>query len=220
MLIQATLTRFQCFFAGFPCDKKNESESFYFQIKPLGGLNKSCCPCTKTEVIDFDAVKDCLSRKMSITSPKSADALKIMPSLGRLDFIELKGFIHYFQCENTTKSLGDKIKGYDLPRKVRDSFWVLDALLNQGAFGCKDDERRDFNQVEKYFILVVDIDLTTDPLKDRLVSLAFLSLGDALKGIPNSDIHNFKGAKLFCCHEIDDYYARLLNPQSSNAAIT
>lgn len=216
MSIQATLARFQDFFAGFPCDKKNERAGFYFQIKPLGDLDKSCCLCSKTAVIDFDAAKDCLSRKMSIASPKSTDALKIMPRLGRLDFIELKGFIHYFQHESATQNLGDKIKEYDFPRKVKDSFWVLDALLNQGAFGCKDRERDDFNQVEKYFMLVVDIDLTSNPLHDRLVSLAFLSLGDALKGIPSSEMHHFKGAKLCSCHEIDDYYARLFK----NAALS
>lgn len=219
MSIQATLAHFQDFFAGFLCDKKNERAGFYFQIKPLGGLDKSCCPCTKTEVIDFDATKNCLSRKMSIASPKSADALKIIPSLGRLDFIELKGFISYFKYGSGSPDLGGQIEKYNFPRKVKDSLFVLDLLLQQGEFQCTDEKRHDFNQVEKYFMLVVDIELTVDPLQDRLLSLVFLSLGNALKDIPSSDMDNFKGAMLLSCKQADGYYDDLLRSHSSELAV-
>ena len=60
--------------------------------------------------------------------PKSADALKILPHLNRLDFIELKGFQKFIQYDKE-KNFQKKIEGFDLEGKIKDSLLVLDLVV-------------------------------------------------------------------------------------------
>ena len=64
----------------------------YFTIRPLKDIDKSCCQSAEVEVIDFDSVKERLVKDFSakILTPKSCDALKILPEMNRVDFIEMK----------------------------------------------------------------------------------------------------------------------------------
>jgi len=71
----------------------------FFDVMPLGELEKSCCSNSKIEVIDYDKTKELVSSIAKIQQPKSADALKILPDLNRIDFIELKGFVKHIHHE-------------------------------------------------------------------------------------------------------------------------
>lgn len=101
----------------------------FFDIKPLRELPKSCCLNAATEVIDYDKTKEILSKITPINQPKSADALKILPHLDRIDFIELKGFesfIHHNkENRDVHKQVDRQIEKFDLSTKIKDSLFIL-----------------------------------------------------------------------------------------------
>jgi hypothetical protein len=92
--------------------------SDYFHLKSIGTVAKSCCPDAITEVIDFDKTKDKVCSEAMLQPYKSCDALKILPALKRIDFIEfksLKPFVHYinskippYQFQDTSFTTGTK----------------------------------------------------------------------------------------------------------------
>lgn len=201
----------------------------YFHVKPLGQLEKSCCSNSKIAVIDYDKTKELVSNIAKIQQPKSADALKILPQLNRIDFIELKGFEKYIQHKkdksDINKEVSNQVEKFGLTEKIRDSLFVLAFLIKLKEFECKKFEREQYQQATKNYIIVVDIDLNENPIKDRLITLAFLSedtithikrkilyeLKQAVDDIPFSSLENFEKPKLFNCRKIDEYYEELLN---------
>lgn len=197
----------------------------FFDIKSLGELPKSCCPHSKVEVIDFDQTKEIISSKIELQYPKSADALKILPDLNRIDFIELKGFqqfIKHFDKQPKSHSHPDEtiknqIADFNLSRKIRDSLFILNFLLHHKSFECKQSEATQFEKAKKGYLIVVDIELNKDPIKDRLVTLTFLSKGNLehkiinelnhfVSDIPSSALENLEAPKLVSCKTIDRYY--------------
>ena len=199
----------------------------FFDIKTLGKLPKSCCTHSKVEVIDFDQTKETIS-KIGLQYPKSADALKILPELNRIDFIELKGFqqfIKHFDKQpknhsHPDETIKNQIADFNLSRKIRDSLFILNFLLHHKSFECKQSEATQFEKAKKGYLIVVDIELNKDPIKDRLVTLAFLSKGNlehkiinqlnnSVSGIPASALENLEAPKLVSCKTIDDYYQRV-----------
>jgi len=154
----------------------------FFLSKPLGELDKSCCTQARTSVIDFDNAKEVISRSCPINQPKSADALKILPHSNRLDFIELKGFekfIHHNKDKNNEESFREttcqQIEKFSLPEKIRDSLFILNIILKHKEFSCAKDDIDKYQNVIKNYIIVTDLDISKNPLEDRMLTLAFLS---------------------------------------------
>jgi len=195
----------------------------FFNMQPLGTLPKSCCTTSKTLVIDFDKTKEEISEKRGFQQPKSVDALKILPDLNRIDFIELKGFQSFINnskdCSNINQKITSQIEKFNLPRKIQDSIFILFALINSKEFICSKNERSKFDQVIKNYIIVIDIELNKDPMKDRLATLTFLSENHNLKNkmlttftqtidnIPESSLENLGKPRIFSCNTIDNYYS-------------
>lgn len=188
----------------------------YFEIKLLGQLEKSCCSHSITEVIDYDKTKESVSAKAGLQQPKSADALKIIAHSNRIDFIELKGFEHFIlyhkNSRDFNKTLNEQIKKFNLAEKISDSLFILSFIVN--SIKLTKNEKTRYKAAEKNFILVVDIDATADPIKDRLISLIFLSLKNTIDTIPSSPLENFNKSKLLSCMRIDEYYRELMNSVS------
>lgn len=202
------------------------SENF-FDVMPLGELEKSCCSNSKIEVIDYDKTKELVSSIAKIQQPKSADALKILPHLNRIDFIELKGFEKYIQHNkdkpDINKEVSNQVEKFGLTDKIRDSLFVLAFLTKLKEFECKKFEREQYQEAKKNYIIVVDIDLYQNPIRDRLITLAFLSenttnikqkivdeLNQAVDKILISSLENLEKPKLLSCKKIDGYYEDLL----------
>jgi hypothetical protein len=110
----------------------------FFTIRALGQLDKSCCLEAQTAVIDFDATKARMAEKCSIQQPKSADALKILPHLNRIDFIELKGFKQFVHRQKDMPDIDIKINQqiakFSLVDKIKDSLFVLAFLIKLKEF--------------------------------------------------------------------------------------
>jgi len=200
----------------------------FFTIKALGELDKSCCPKAQTTVIDFDDTKTRMTETVPLHQPKSADALKILPQLNRIDFIELKGFEQFVYHQKDAPDIDTKINRqiakFCLTDKIKDSLFVLAFLIKLKEFRCTIQESQQYRQVSKNYLVVVDIDLYDNPMKDRLVTLAFLSentshikykiarqLQQAVDDIPASSLENLQPPKLLSCKKIDAYYQQLLS---------
>lgn len=201
-------------------------ENGFFEFKSLSQLDKSCCVNATTKVIDYDKTKEVLSNVTQISQPKSADALKIFPQYSRIDFIELKGFekfIHYNKSGfNQDEKVTNQIIKFRLTEKIRDSLFVLYLLTKSRDFDCSKDEADQYQKASKNYIIVVDIDLYQNPIRDRLMTLSFLSedpsnikakivseLTSAVNKIPMSDLDNLEKPMLFSCNAIDRYYESL-----------
>ncbi|MCX7089225.1 MAG: hypothetical protein NTV00_14380 [Methylococcales bacterium] len=199
----------------------------FFYFMPIGQLEKSCCSNSKLEVIDFDKTKEILSNITKLQQPKSADALKILPLLDRIDFIELKGFKKFIQYNqdkpDIDKEISYQVEKFGLTEKIRDSLFVLTLLTKLKEFECKKSEREQYQKATKNYIIVVDIDLYQNPIKDRLITLAFLSeatiniksrildeLSQSVDRILISSLENLQKPMIISCKNIDSYYQKLL----------
>ena len=201
-------------------------EENFFEIQPLGQLPASCCSTPKTLVIDFDKTKARISEESRLQQPKSADALKIITHLNRIDFIELKGFEMFIKNAknpgNKNKTVTSQIEKFNLPKKIKDSLFLLHVLINCKKFHCSNQELAKFEQVIKGYIVVIDIELKKDPVKDRLATLTFLSenhnlkekilteLNNFINCIPESSLENLAKPRIFNCNTIDGYYAEII----------
>jgi hypothetical protein len=200
----------------------------FFTVKALGQLDKSCCSKAQTAVIDFDDTKARMTETAPLHQPKSADALKILPQLNRIDFIELKGFEQFVHHQKDAPDIDTKINQqiakFCLADKIKDSLFVLAFLIKLKEFRCTIQENQQYRQASKNYLVVVDIDLYDNPMKDRLVTLDFLSentsrikdkiarqLQQAVDDIPASSLENLQPPKLLSCKKIDAYYQRLLS---------
>ena len=155
--------------------------SNYFNVVPIRELNKTCCLNAITEVIDFDEVKNKICSSAKLQPYKSCDALKILPELGRLDFIEMKGFKKFIQylphnmSKNQSKLKVDKqIKAFDLTGKLHDSYIVLNIVLHKKS-DLKREEIEFFQNVKKNYIVLVDIALEEEGIQNIALTLEFLS---------------------------------------------
>ncbi|MDQ7089605.1 MAG: hypothetical protein Q9M50_03040 [Methylococcales bacterium] len=192
---------------------KKGIEKEFFKLSELGQLKSSCCPNSRLFVIDYDKAKEKIiyeEKDKELQEPKSADALKILPELNRVDFIELKGFKLFFKYDKG-KNFDEKIKSFNLERKIIDSLFVLKCIIQNNTLHFTNEEKQEYHNAEKNYFIVVDIERPKKPIEDRLISLIFLSLKKTVNNIPTSSLDKLNKSKLFTCTEIDNYYQQLLN---------
>ncbi len=202
----------------------------FFVFEELGKIDKSCCTTATTEIIDFDLCKETIVKKINSSTIKSCDALKILPSKQRIDFIELKGFKKFIEWqlskeEDTNKAIQAKIEKFDFPSKIYDSLHLVDCILREKDFKFTVSERKDFLNVEKQFIIVVDIDIDfgRKPFEAFLKTINVLSklptprinlvkkqikrnLQSSLRNIPDNQLARLRRPILKTCDNIDAYY--------------
>jgi hypothetical protein len=149
--------------------------SDYFHIKSIGVMDKSCCPNSTTEAIDFDKTKDKICSEAKVQPFKSCDALQILPNLKRLDFIEFKGFQKFIQhLRPNANQVNQQIAKFDLKTKLHDSYIILYLLLNKNPDLIKKDKQL-YQTVNKNYLILIDIALEEQSIQNIALTLSFLS---------------------------------------------
>lgn len=199
----------------------------YFKETAIGQLAKTCCKQSVTTVIDFDRTKDVVVSEFHLQTLKSSDALKIVPHVGSIDFIELKGFKKFMKYGLRSGEPGEargqvreKIESFELAGKIMDSLYILQTVVFSRKFELTKAERAVFDGVSKRFIVVVDIEMDENPVE--YIALTFSFLGEAstsiekqvsgilkeeLSKIPGSFLSNIQKPQLMNCNSLDAYYA-------------
>ncbi len=198
--------------------------SDYFEIKPIGQLDKGCCPDSKTEVIDFDATKDKLCQETNLQTFKSCDALKILPELERLDFIELKGFQKFIKYQlksdvSNSQKIDEQIEKFDLVDKIIASNHIIYLLIHNKNNSLKKYDRAYHRTVEKNYIILVDVELEKQAIENIALTLAFLSeastpiekqiaskLKTKITDLDTNLVPSLNQPILKSCNNIDDFY--------------
>lgn len=195
----------------------------YFQKETISNISKTCCSNSTTEVIDFDKTKEQISQEKNLQHPKSCDALKILPDHNRLDFIEFKGFQQFITHNTSTKKFSKQLKKqvekFNFPRKITDSLFILENIVQSKAFKISKPEKSFYEQTEKNYIILVDVDLQNNPLQGIAITLATLAqtstkpevliaqeLSTSVSKVRGSALHNLNTPILKSCHNIDTYY--------------
>ncbi|MEK8021949.1 MAG: hypothetical protein VSS75_034165 [Candidatus Parabeggiatoa sp.] len=153
----------------------------YFNFKSIGSIDKSCCPDATTVVIDFDKTKDKVCSEAKLQPYKSCDALKILPDLKRVDFIEFKGlkpFIRYVHSKIPPslqeQKIDQQIEKFDLETKLHDSYIILYFVLTKNS-SLKKTDKPCYRFVEKNYIILVDTAVEEEGIQNLALTLEFLS---------------------------------------------
>ncbi|RIW26966.1 hypothetical protein D3H55_23410 [Bacillus salacetis] len=158
----------------------------YFIIKEIKDIEKSCCDISSTKVIDFDETKKRLIQVINqspevFQEPKSCDALKLFTNTNRLDFLEFKGLDRFISNlegqspDKATKLIDKQIIKFDFETKIQDSLFLLELMLKMSRLEITKAERDNFRSIPKNYIIMVDIEIEEDPVKNMALSLAYLS---------------------------------------------
>lgn len=148
----------------------------FFVLKPLGILNSIPVPEVDVEVIDFDYTKErvCDEKKLQMVS--SCDALKILPDLNRVDFIELKSITNYLiHNDNDADALKRKIRSFNFEDKIQDSHFLLQTIAFNNLLNLTREERRAFHLIEKNYFIVIDTDIEERGDYSLAVTMDYLS---------------------------------------------
>ncbi|HEU4962463.1 MAG TPA: hypothetical protein VFV52_01190 [Bacilli bacterium] len=133
-------------------------ENGFFTVNKISALKDSCCVNVEVEVIDFDETKTQISKACKKPLPKSCDGLKFIFDEDTLVFVEMKGIKNVYKFDIADKSreehegiLDEKIKKFNLPKKVIDSLSCLSDLVSISGIGL--------NKVQIKFVFLTDIPL-------------------------------------------------------------
>ena len=146
----------------------NQLKSFgqtegYFEIKRIGDFNdaqKEGFSHINTIAIDFDETTKKLCGEHRQPPCMSCDALDIIDSKNKINFIEFK------QLEDNA-TIENWIEQKDLPQKVKDSRGVIINIIRKGRFDCRDKVKM-FNSCEKNVIISFNL---IDNAKKRIAIL-------------------------------------------------
>jgi len=136
----------------------------YFKKLQIKNIDKSCCSLD-FEIIDFDKTKDKICKENSQVPRKSCDGLCLKNSI---DFIEFKSLNHFFNKEfkfklqsnklNKAESeiIEEKVKKFNFQKKIRDSIWLLDYIVNHQELQLSNSEQEKFYQKTPNYFIVKD----------------------------------------------------------------
>ncbi len=189
-------------------------------------MDKSCCIKAKTEVVDFDKVKEKLVKDFGLQTLRSCDCLKLVPFDCKLDFIEMKGMrtlVLWPQNQSSPQFLKQKIEdtiiGFDLIGKILDSWILINLVASRKEFSSLGDSRKLLAEVQKCLIILTDITAEENAVELIALNLQYLAtfstpierqiselFANALDAIPEGLFLNFQKPVLKSCKEIDAYY--------------
>lgn len=132
----------------------NELKTFgrsedYFEIKRIGDFKNSVregFSHIDTVAIDYDTTTRKLCSEQKQYTFKSCDALDIVVSKNKINFIEFKQLIDY---ENLEEFIAEDLK---LPQKIKDSHHVLRDIIQKRRFIHRDKMTK-YNSCEKNVII-------------------------------------------------------------------
>ncbi len=157
---------------------KKGIDTKWFVVSTIGKLDKSCCIKSTIEVIDFDEAEILHRNKCSSISLKSCDALKILPKVERIDFIEMKSSKNLDKNPKlkTLKALKVQIGNFDLLTKVTDSLHVLKAISIHKDISLTAKDRKLLRKTPKQFIFLTDLNHEENGLESFELTLDFLAV--------------------------------------------
>ncbi len=197
-------------------------EKEYFVTFKMGKIDKTCCKQSEIEVIDFDRTKEKIVAEFGYATIKSCDALKILPSLKRIDFIEMKGSLEFLKRnrDNSNEKVQKQVSKFDFEGKIKDSLHILDCIINKTNY-LTGKERQQYSNIKKYYFIITDINLTENPLESIVLNIEhwgimwkpFLidKLQEKLDCIDIQQFKNLQPLILMDCEGIEKYYNELLS---------
>jgi len=142
----------------------------------LKDINKSCCLAQTCKMIDFDKVKEKVVSVHSLQTISSCDGLKICTDENTIDFIEMKGFEEFKKNNKTTdKTIEKQTKKFDFEKKIRDSYFLLQAIMKSPGFSATNEECKYFQSVQKRFFIVTDLKIESNALESIVFGIDFLA---------------------------------------------
>jgi hypothetical protein len=202
--------------------EKTGIEKGYFEVYAIKDVHKTCCSNAVTKVIDFDKVKEKLTKVDDWVTVASCDCLKLLPEKGQVDFIEMKGFkqfIAYFKKDNDLeKGIVQQIDKHNFLKKIKDSLHIFETLVRKNAFGRSDLDEIHYDNIAINYIVLTDIDAVQDSFNYIALSFIFLSqystsIENSIKAKMTKKLHdipklrpNLNPATLKSCSEIDTFY--------------
>jgi len=151
-------------------------EHYDFCEYKVKDIDKSCCDNEECKVIDFDRVKEKVVSLHSLRTISSCDGLKICCKDQRIDFIEMKGFKEFkTRNEVTSKKIDSQVKKFDFEKKIKDSYFLLQTIINSSNFNVKKEDYRQFENTLKRYFIVTDIQIEQNGIETIAFTLEFLA---------------------------------------------
>ena len=151
----------------------------YFEIKRIGDFKNSGnegFSHINTEAIDFDTTTQKLCSEHRQPPCKSCDALDIVYSENKINFIEFKQLRDNANIEKWIQDL-------ELPQKIKDSREVLLNIIRKGKFGHK-------NKIQKFISCVKNVIISFDLTDDATKKMAILFRYSTVKAIIEKQFYN------------------------------
>jgi len=151
----------------------------YFEIKRIGDFTnsrKEGFSHIDVEAIDFDKTTEKLCGEHKQPPFKSCDALDIVDSKNKINFIEFKQLRDNGNMENWIKDL-------ELPQKIKDSNHVLIDIINKSKFVHK-------NKMKKYYSCEKNVIISFDLIDDARKKIAILFRISTIMKIIEKEFHN------------------------------
>jgi hypothetical protein len=163
----------------------------YFKKLPIKDIDKSCCNL-EYKIVDFDKTKEIICKESNQATRKSCDGLCLNKSV---DFIEFKSLNNFFDKEfkyklksnkknlEESEIIKEKVKSFNFNKKIRDSLWLFDFILNHHEVKLNNQELESFynDKIEKRYFIV----------KDNFQPLINLSMQfNILAGVENNQLKN------------------------------
>lgn len=188
---------------------------YAFEELQLKNLEKSCCSSEECRVVDFDKAKESCIKIHSLNSTASCDGLKICTQQNQIDFIEMKGFEEYKKYNRNIdkKSIEAQVAKFDFNKKIEESLYILQTIINSTTFNASKDEKNKFKESTKRYFIVTDIDVKKDALATFEFTMNYLAsssnmdkiivmcLEDKVKSI-NKTCYSIQKPKLISCKDI------------------
>ena len=151
----------------------------YFEIKRIGDFKNSGnegFSHINTEAIDFDTTTQKLCSEHRQPPCKSCDALDIVYSENKINFIEFKQLRDNANIEKWIQDL-------ELPQKIKDSREVLLNIIRKGKFGHK-------NKIQKFISCEKNVIISFDLTDDATKKMAILFRYSTVKAIIEKQFYN------------------------------
>jgi hypothetical protein len=163
----------------------------YFKKLAIKDIDKSCCNLDY-EIIDFDKTKEIICKESNQVTRKSCDGLCLKNSINFIEFKSLNNFFNKefkYKLKSNKKNLkeseiiNEKVSSFGFDKKIRDSLWILDYILNHHEIKLNSENLEQFynDKIEKKYFVV----------KDNFQPLINLSMQfNALSGVKNNQLKN------------------------------
>ena len=163
----------------------------YFKKLAIKDIDKSCSNLDY-EIIDFDKTKEIICKESNQVTRKSCDGLCLKKSINFIEFKSLNNFFNKefkYKLKSNKKNLkeseiiNEKVSSFGFDKKIRDSLWILDYILNHHEIKLNSENLEQFynDKIEKKYFVV----------KDNFQPLINLSMQfNALSGVKNNQLKN------------------------------